>query len=353
MGRLAWGCRMRWKWVLEIAHDGKGFLQGLKPSGLAGITPGLKPRPPKEKTCCLAISVPGPLGKRLVRQTFVAATILGMSLLFAKPGRGQGDVGASASGGAEEIALEKCDVLPVVAVRIDGTEMRFLVDTGATTMLNIGTFSKGRSKDIAVTSWTGTQATSAKEVYLPELALGSHLLRELRLPAIDLSPIGKACGGKIDGILGADLLDRMGVTIDLKRRVAAFETDAGDAKARYVQMESGMHQCSDAFESGNAAVLEQCFDPEIVMYSPDGEYRGRKQVMEYLQARFMKNAPHLSYRMEVKDLKSFGDALWYSYEYTIDTPKEHIAGHGMSMCRRVNGKWNILNLHNSEEAVRN
>jgi hypothetical protein len=181
-------------------------------------------------------------------------------------------------------------------------------------------------------------------------------LKELRLPAIDLSPIGKACGAKIDGILGADLLDRMGMTIDLKRRVAAFETDAGDAKMRYMQMESGMHQCSDAFETGNVAVLEQCFDPEIVMYSPDGEYRGRKQVMEYLQSRWMKNAPNLVYKMQVKDMKSFGDALWYSYDYTIDTPKEHIAGHGMSMCRRVNGKWNILNLHNSmveEGAVRN
>jgi hypothetical protein len=278
----------------------------------------------------------------------LATALLGAGWLLAGAGAwGQGNSGAGASGGAEEIPLEKCDVLPVVMVRIDGAEMRFLVDTGATTMLNIGTFSKGRSKDIAVTSWTGTLATSAKEVYLPELVLGSHRLRELRLPAIDLSPIGKACGAKIDGILGADLLDKMGMTIDLKRRVAAFETDAGDAKSRYMQMESGMHQCSDAFENGNVAVLEQCFDPEIVMYSPDGEYRGRKQVMEYLQARFMKNAPNLVYKMEVKDMKSFGDALWYSYDYTIDTPKEHIAGHGMSMCRRVNGKWNVLNLHNS------
>jgi hypothetical protein len=279
---------------------------------------------------------------------YFATALLAVGWLLAgASARAQGNVAAGANGGAEEIPLEKCDVLPVVMVRIDGAEMRFLVDTGATTMLNIGTFSKGRSKDIAVTSWTGTLATSAKEVYLPELVLGSHRLKELRLPAIDLSPIGKACGAKIDGILGADLLDRMGVTIDLKRRVAAFETDAADARARYQQMESGMHQCSDAFENGNVAVLEQCFDPEIVVYSPDGEYRGRKQVMEYLQARFMKNAPNLCYKMQVKDMKSFGDALWYSYDYTIDTPKEHIAGHGMSMCRRVNGKWNILNLHNS------
>jgi hypothetical protein len=43
----------------------------------------------------------------------------------------------------------------------------------------------------------------------------------------------------------------------------------------------------------------------------------------------------------------FGDALWYSYDYRIDSPKEHLAGHGMSMCRRDNGHWRILTLHNS------
>ncbi len=248
---------------------------------------------------------------------------------------------------ADEIPIEKCDVLPVVRVKIDGTEMRFLLDTGATTMLNLGSFSSGRSKSIEITSWSGTAATSAKEVHLPELALGNHRLRDLRLPAIDLSPIGKACGARIDGILGVDVLDRMGMTIDLKRQVAAFEADAIDEKTKYAQMEAGMHPCTEAFEKGNETVLEQCFDPDIVLYSPDGEYRGRKQVIGYLQERFMKNAPDLCYKMHVQDIKSYGDALWYSYEYTIDMPKEHIVGHGMSMCRKSQGVWRVLNLHNS------
>ena len=68
-------------------------------------------------------------------------------------------------------------------------------------MLNLKSFSSGRSKEIEVTSWSGTAATSAREVFLPEVLLGNHRLKDLRLPAIDLSPIGNACGGKIDGIL--------------------------------------------------------------------------------------------------------------------------------------------------------
>jgi len=256
---------------------------------------------------------------------------------------------ASANSTADEIPIEKCDVLPVVRVRIDGSEMRFLLDTGATTILNLSSFTSGRSKEIAVTSWSGTAATSAREVRLPELALGSHRLKDLRLPAIDLSPIGKACGSKIDGILGVDLLDRMGVTIDLKRQVASMApaVDVTDAKVMYGQMEGQMHGCTDAFEQGNAKTLEDCFDPEIVLYTPDGEYRGRKQAVDYLQNRYMKFAPDLCYIMQLKDVKTFGDALWYSYDYEIKTPKEHVLGHGMSMCRKSNGKWMVLNLHNS------
>ena len=251
------------------------------------------------------------------------------------------------TGSSDEIPIEKCDVLPVVRVRVDGADMRFLLDTGATTILNLTSFTTGRSKNIEVTSWSGTAATSAREVRLPELQLGKHSLHDLRLPTIDLSPIGKACGARIDGILGVDLLAKMGVTIDLSKQVARMGPEANDPLSMYDDMESQMHQCSDAFEKGNAKVLEECFDPEIVLYTPDGEYRGRKQAVAYLQERYMKYAPDLCYKMELKDVKSFSDALWYSYDYEIDAPNQRVIGHGMSMCRRVQGRWFLLNLHNS------
>jgi len=216
---------------------------------------------------------------------------------------------------ASEIPIERCDVLPVVKVRIDGAEMRFLLDTAATTVLNIKSFSSGRSKEIRISSWTGTAATSAREVFIPELAFGEHRLRDLKLPAIDLSPIGNACGG--------------------------------NARALYDQMETAMHHCNTAFELGKATELEECFDPEIVLFAPQGEFRGRKQVMDYLQRRFMQYSPALSYKTYLRDVKIIGDALWYSYDYEVASPKEHLIGRGMSICRRDGEHWRILNLHNS------
>lgn len=249
----------------------------------------------------------------------------------------------------EEIPIERCDVLPVVRVRIDGSDMRFLLDTAATTTLNIKSFAQGRSKKIEVTSWSGTAATSAREVFLPQLSLGSHRLENLRLPAIDLSPIGQACGGQIDGILGIDLLDKMGATIDLQRRVAQLGGSPahGSEKPLLDEHEAAMAHCLDAFNDGRAEELRDCFDPEIVLYTPWGEFRGRKQVMEYLNQRFLHLQPHPRISIATQDKRLVGDAVWHGYDYKIESRDVHIAGRGMMICRKNRGRWQLLNMHNS------
>jgi hypothetical protein len=258
-----------------------------------------------------------------------------------------GCLAAQNSSSTDEIPIERCDRLPVVRARIGATQVRFLLDTGATTMLNLKSFAGGRIKEIQVTSWTGTATTSAREVSVPELSLGNHQLHDLKLPAIDLSPIGNACGGPIDGILGVDLLDKMAVTIDLKRAVASLGVNPVDPMTMYEEMEKSMGSCTTDFEQGKREEFEACLDPEIVFYTPDEEFRGRAQVIEYMQKRYFKFAPKIRYAMNVQDVQIFGNALWYSYEYVLDTPAEHKAGHGMAMCRKSEGRWRLLNMHNS------
>ncbi len=109
-----------------------------------------------------------------------------------------------------------------------------------------------------------------------------------------------------------------------------------------------MASCNVAFNRGDAKAMIECFDPEIVLYTPHGEFRGRQEVMSYLTERYFKFAPKLRYDMKTHDVQSFGDALWYSYDYEIQTPVDNISGHGMSMCRKdAAGRWRILNMHNS------
>jgi hypothetical protein len=244
-----------------------------------------------------------------------------------------------------EVPLERCDLLPVVKVHIGSTEMRFLVDTAATSLPNIKSFTGGSAKGIQITSWSGTAFTNAREVSIPDLAVGDHHLRDLKLLAIDLSPVGNACGGSVDGILGVDLLDKMGVTIDLKRQLLA--SNPSDPKLMYADMEKSMQSCVTAFNEGKAAEFEDCLDPDTVMYTPDGEFVGRKKVLEYLRERYFKYAPDLCYKIKMHEAQTYGNAVWYSYDYSLDTPKGHLTGHGFAMCRKTEGHWRMLNLHNS------
>ncbi len=250
----------------------------------------------------------------------------------------------------DEIPIERCDRLPVVTMKVAGENRRFLLDTAAVTFLNRNSFASGESGQVHIYSWNGGAATSAREVFLPQVELGTHKLHDLKLPAIDLSAIGKACGGQIDGILGVDLLDHMGMTIDLKRGVAvlapaAEPEDSGEALAA---TERDLESCVVAFNHGDAKAMEECFDPEIVFYTQHGEYRGREEVMRYLSQRFFGDAPGLHYDATPHDVRILGDVLWYSYDFRIDTPEEHLAGHGMTMCRKdAGGRWRMLSVDNS------
>jgi hypothetical protein len=36
--------------------------------------------------------------------------------------------------------------------------------------------------------------------------------------------------------------------------------------------------------------------------------------------------------MKMHDVPMFGNAVWYSYDYSIDTPHDHVVSHGMAKC---------------------
>jgi ketosteroid isomerase-like protein len=222
--------------------------------------------------------------------------------------------------------------------------MKFLVDTAATSMLNVKSFSQGRSRDIHISSWSGTALTSARQVRLPELALGRYRLRDVRLPAIDLSPIGQACGGQIDGILGVDLLERMGATIDLKNRVALLATGelAESPPAEYQAMQRA---CISAFNRADADAFRECFDAEAVFYTAEEKMRGQDEVLAYFRRNYFELENPARLELRSADYSVVGDAIWHEYEYTIRIAERVIKGHGMAICRKSGGRYRLLNMH--------
>src|SRR5215472_9351590 len=248
-----------------------------------------------------------------------------------------------------EIPLQRCDRLPVAVVEVNNTEKRFLVDTAATSMLNEKSFRSGRATDVRVQSWNKNTTASAREVTVSELSLGGRRLQNLKLPAIDLGAIAKACGGQIDGILGVDLLEKLDVTIDLQRSVARLGVPAPNSSelSLIADMERSMQTCSDAFNDADAIGLAFCFDRDFVLSLPEGEYRGRDQAANYFREQYFNMQPHVHMSMTMNDQRVVGEIVWSSYEYTLESPSFHSAGRGMMLCRKTENRWHILSMHES------
>jgi ketosteroid isomerase-like protein len=248
----------------------------------------------------------------------------------------------------QEIPLKHCDSLPVIDVAVGGRSMLFLVDTAATSILNLQSFTEGKTRDIAVTSWTGTLATSAKEVTLKEVVIGSTKLINLQLPAVDLSAVGKACGRKIDGILGVDLLAKLGATIDMKRQIVHVAT-ASEARVDTLtaDMQREMGRCLQAFNDSDEQTFADCLDPKIVLFSADAELYGREQAVGYFRDRYFHQQPAARLEIHESAFHPIGEAVWYEYEFTINSTRGVLRGRGMAMCKKSDGRWRMASMHHS------
>lgn len=253
---------------------------------------------------------------------------------------------------AEEVHLDSCDGLPVVEVTIAGakatqTKMRFLVDTAATSMLNSKSFAHGDPTKVSVTSWSGTVETKSHEVTVQELTIGEHRLTDLHLPAVDLSAIGQACGKKIDGILGVDLLSRLGATLDLKNHTAELVADSKTAEATLAELHQQLVRCEEAFNRADEPAFAECLDPQIVTFTFGGDFYGRDAVMAYYHKKYFQAQPHAFLTMVPRAHHLIGDAVWVEYDLKIVLPQQVITARGTALCRKSAGRWRIVHMNHS------
>jgi ketosteroid isomerase-like protein len=254
---------------------------------------------------------------------------------------------AHASALVEDIPLEACDRLPVVEVSVSGMHFLFLVDTAATSMLNLTTFWHGDRRTIAVTSWTGTTETRAQEVTLSDLGVGEHHFKLLKLPAIDLSSIGKACGRRIDGILGIDLLSRLGAMVDLKNKIAHLSVESKSAEARIAELHQQLSGCEAAFNRADETAFAECLSPAAVVFTAAGDYYGRDASMEYYRRRYFRHDPPAHLSITPRAHHAIGDAIWVEYDLRITLGPETIVARGTALCEKSEGRWRIVHMNHS------
>ena len=247
----------------------------------------------------------------------------------------------------EEIPLETCDRLPVLWASISGTKFLFLVDTAATSILNVKSFAHGDPRRLAVSSWTGTTETEGQEVVVGDLAIGRQHLKNVRLHAVDLSPIGRSCGRRIDGILGIDLLGKLGVTVDLKNHVAHLPPDAGETQARVAELHQQLQACEQAFNRADEGAFADCLDPQIVVFTLSGDYYGREASLEYYRNHYFQMQPPTQLAITSRGDHIIGDAIWMEYDMEIKLPDHTVNARGTAFCQKQEGKWRIVHMNHS------
>lgn len=256
-------------------------------------------------------------------------------------------LGFAFTASAEEIPLETCDHLPVMQVSISGMKFLFLVDTGATSMLNVKSFVHGESRRVTITSWSGTVATSGREITVADLAIGQHHFKNIKLPAIDLSAIGQGCGRVIDGILGVDLLARLGAQLDLKGGSARLLISPETTQARVEELESQLALCRQAFNRGDEKAFGECLDPQIVMFTANGDYYGREAVSQYLRTHYFQQRSPAQLAFMPRAYHVVGDGIWIEYDLQITVGLQEMVVRGTAVCVKQEGKWRFVHMNHS------
>jgi len=251
---------------------------------------------------------------------------------------------AAESTSAQEIAVVTCDVLPVVEVRVSGMKFHFLVDTAATSILNIKSFAAGETKTIPVTSWSGTAAAKAKEVMIGDFSLGDRHFHNLVLPSVDLSGIGRACGRQIDGILGIDLLRKLGAVIDLRDHTPRLRIDP-TTRSRLKELDERVVSCEKAFNRQDEAAISDCLDPEVVVFSETADFHGRQGLIEFLRQRYLSQPTRAQLFVKPSFYQVFGEAMWMEYELRTNTGEKLAVLRGSALWSNTDGEWRIAHLN--------
>jgi hypothetical protein len=248
---------------------------------------------------------------------------------------------------AEDVPLTACDGLPMVEVSVGGMKSSFLLDTAATSTLNLGSFSYGDAQKISVTSWNGTYSARGQKVSISDFVIGEHHLQNLKLSAVDLSAVGRTCGHAIDGILGIDLLRRLGAVVDLNAHLVRLPVDPELVKSHVAELDKRLALCAQAFNSGEEQVFLDCLDPRMVLFTTIGDFYGREAFMEYLRRERSRQPalPLLMIRLRAHHL--VGEEIWTEVELRIKLEQQMLQLRGTMLCEKSGAVWRIVQLNSS------
>jgi len=252
---------------------------------------------------------------------------------------------------AQEIPLDSCRQLPIVKATVDKRQVQFLVDTGAaTTLLNRRSFSSPDSAEITMESWNGPTGASARRIELRDFAIGEHQLSNLTLLAVDLTPLERSCQRRLDGVLGADMIARLGMTIDLKNHVGILDGEARTPEARFHELQRQQTSCEQAFNRSDEKTFAECLAPDVVLLTSKGDYHGRDSVMKHFKESYFGQDPPVVISMAPRSQHAIGNVIWTEYEMSVNYRGQVMKHRGTAIYQKTGQKWVMSNMNYASAA---
>ncbi len=188
----------------------------------------------------------------------------------------------------ERVALEITNDLLFCQVVIEGRPYKFILDTGAPTVISMELYEALGLKEERALKVVDSQKNKAKQILsvIPSLRLGNMEFRNIACLAIDLKAMSTACFG-IDGFIGANLLSELIWKFDYtnkeaiaSRDITAFGVDTFDLalafhednkKTPKVNGEVNGRKLSFTFDTGSSGHVSVFNDYAHHMEATNGE----------------------------------------------------------------------------------
>jgi hypothetical protein len=257
-------------------------------------------------------------------------------------------VSLNGPGWAQDVPLDNCRQLPMLKATVGKRQFQFLVDTGSSyTLLNQKSFPSLDTAEIIMESWNGREGAQAHVVVLPDFRIGEDTLYNLKLLAVDLTAVERSCEKRVDGVLGADLIAKLGLTIDLKNRMATLDASTKAPQARFNELDEQQAACEAAFNRSDQKSFEQCLDPDIVLFAADGDYHGRSAVMKYFRECYFDQTPRVLVSIAPRERHLIGTVIWIEYDMSVTIGEQVMKVHGTALYRKSRERWLLSNMNYS------
>jgi len=271
------------------------------------------------------------IGERLMRALGLLASLSGLPFVHGLR--------------AEDIPLDNCKVLATIKATAERRPLTFLVDTGASsTMLNAKSFPQGNAAHILMYSWNGEFQADGREIWIDDLAIDGHHLNAMALLAVDLSDLVRGCGEQIDGIMGADLITKLGLEIDLKKRVARFAAGPEEQKKMFAGLREQLEVCRAAIDRSDVKGFGDCLDPDVVLVASGKDFRGRNAVLKYLDREYLVSGLPATMSIDRSTYHAVGEVVWLEYELRIRSHDRTVREGGTALFQESRGKWLVVNI---------